>query len=856
MQAGQVDLVLNLKGQPAAVQGVSQFQQAVSNMGTRTAAALGQSNQAATALGTTMTHVGAAASSMASQASKIDAAFSSVAAQSQGLASRLQELSSGWRAAGISESAMEGRLLLLRHELEHLGLPAKELDAQFKALSLTMNQTGQAGNTFAEVMKGTFTGQAAYDAARRLGTAFIGLGESSISAALQLQRIGRGLEYANGSAAAGAEAFAFVRAESERLGLSLPKAASEFAKMSAAARGTSLEGKGVRDIFSGISEAATVLGLSADDTSGALNAIQQMMSKGSVQAEELRGQLGERLYGAFNLASEAMGVSTAQLGKMLQNGEVMASDLLPRFAVELHKSFGVAAVQAAGQGQGAINRFETAMFDLQATLGGELLPPLIEVITAIKDMVTKAQAAGDIKIIFAGIGEAARIAAGGVSILLPVVAKFAEANIGMIHGAQVLFDTLFGIDGAAEKAAQGVNKLAAAQKATGNGITITDDPKMTQEKIDQVNKIYADATKARLESSLQGFALQRALEDNAYSTNLAKLQGNNAAVQAEQSRHIAAMHLLKVQESQSDYALLQDSANHREEFALKAREKQIQEEIIRRRVAADNAAADEEYFKGKTKFQEQLEAETFVGSQRELSISHAKYESLRNEAREWLLDEGELQAALSAIDATEGKKRNQIAFAEFQQRSEFAASMVTNLIQGLDAFYGHSKKNAVLHKTLAIAMIEIDGALAAMKAFESAQDLPYPYNLIAGGVAAAAVEFKTQGFANKASQQHFANSGIVAGDSRYGDNVPVWANSGEMFLNGTDQKSLFNLIKSGAGGAGPLASQGKDLSITFAPVVHAAPGTDVRSVTEALSRERVEFGRLLDNELRRKRYIH
>ena len=44
-----------------------------------------------------------------------------------------------------------------------------------------------------------------------------------------------------------------------------------------------------------MAQASVVLGMSQEETEGALRAVQQMMSKGKVQAEELRGQLGERL---------------------------------------------------------------------------------------------------------------------------------------------------------------------------------------------------------------------------------------------------------------------------------------------------------------------------------------------------------------------------------------------------------------------------------------------------------------------------------------------------------------------------------------------------------------------------------
>ena len=80
------------------------------------------------------------------------------------------------------------------------------------------------------------------------------------------------------------------------------------------------------------------MGLSADDTRGALRALEQIVSKGTVSAEELRGQLGERLPGAFQIASRAMGVTTQELGEMLQRGEVLVEDLLPKLAKELRSS--------------------------------------------------------------------------------------------------------------------------------------------------------------------------------------------------------------------------------------------------------------------------------------------------------------------------------------------------------------------------------------------------------------------------------------------------------------------------------------------------------------------------------------
>ncbi len=188
-------------------------------------------------------------------------------------------------------------------------------------------------------------------------------------ATLEFQAIDRTMAVAAGSAKAGADAFRFVSSEADRLGLNLRVSAAEFGKLAAAAKGTSLEGEGTRKIFTAVAEASTALGLTAEKTAGALNAIQQMISKGTVASEELRGQLGERLPGAFQIAAKAMGVTTAQLGKMLENGEVLAEDLLPRLATALTDRFGKAATEAAGGAQGAFNRLDTSVDQLMISIG-------------------------------------------------------------------------------------------------------------------------------------------------------------------------------------------------------------------------------------------------------------------------------------------------------------------------------------------------------------------------------------------------------------------------------------------------------------------------------------------------------
>lgn len=157
----------------------------------------------------------------------------------------------------------------------------------------------------------------------------------------------------------------YLRKTTYDLGLEFQSTATSYGKFQAAARGTAIEGRAARDVFESVAKASSVMGLSADDTSGVLLALGQMVSKGTVQAEELRGQLGERLPGAFQIAARAMGVTTAELGKMLEQGLVPASEFLPRFAAQLNKELGDAAEKAADRTGASVARMANAWQQLK-----------------------------------------------------------------------------------------------------------------------------------------------------------------------------------------------------------------------------------------------------------------------------------------------------------------------------------------------------------------------------------------------------------------------------------------------------------------------------------------------------------
>ena len=160
----------------------------------------------------------------------------------------------------------------------------------------------------------------------------------------------------------------FLADEAQRLGFNLQRSGLEYAKLKAAAVAANMPMKDAKAIFTAAQQAAITFGLSTEDTEGVLKAFTQIISKGKVTAEELRNQLGDRLPGAVGLAAKAMGVTSEELSKMLENGEVYADDFIPKMAVAMNEMTDPNIVQAAQNLQAQIGRLETAWWKLRVAM--------------------------------------------------------------------------------------------------------------------------------------------------------------------------------------------------------------------------------------------------------------------------------------------------------------------------------------------------------------------------------------------------------------------------------------------------------------------------------------------------------
>ena len=165
-----------------------------------------------------------------------------------------------------------------------------------------------------------------------------------------------------------------------------------YSRLTAASKGSKLEGQDTEQLFVGVSQAMAALGLNAQDASLIFLAFQQVISKGKVAAEELRGQIGERLPGAIQLAAKSMGMSVVDFGKALDNGEISANVLLPKLGKALQEEYGAGAEAASKGFLGTLNKIENSLFNfrrIMVTEFGGIVAGVARVAASSLDLIIK-----------------------------------------------------------------------------------------------------------------------------------------------------------------------------------------------------------------------------------------------------------------------------------------------------------------------------------------------------------------------------------------------------------------------------------------------------------------------------------
>jgi tape measure domain-containing protein len=281
--------------------------------------------------------------------------------------------------------ALNSKLGTLRGELEKVAIGSqrfKELQGEIRKTEQELNDANGEAKGLAGILSG---GLAAGIAGVVAGFASIGaiggLFKGAFDQAVQFETITRKLSNTLGAQGA-ASALSFTKKLSDDLGLSYKTLSNAFGSFTAAATASGVPLQQQKDLFAAVSKSAQSLGLSNDELSGSLLALQQVASKGTVQMEELRGQLGERLPVAFGATAKGLGITQQELIKLVETGRLTSE----QFFTALTKGLNELNAGATGlpTTQQNLDKLNNAWTEFGATVGDgikSVVNPLIVALT-------------------------------------------------------------------------------------------------------------------------------------------------------------------------------------------------------------------------------------------------------------------------------------------------------------------------------------------------------------------------------------------------------------------------------------------------------------------------------------------
>jgi tape measure domain-containing protein len=170
-----------------------------------------------------------------------------------------------------------------------------------------------------------------------------------------------------------ADAQRAISSISKTLNVPVKEATAGFTKLSASVIGAGGNVNDAQIVFKGITTAIKATGGSATDVQSSLLAMSQVFSKGKVSAEELQGQLGERLPGAVTAFAKATGRTLPQLSKDLEQGVVGLNDVM-KFAIELEKTHAKTASDVAQSSEESGARMTVALDEVKLAIGSAFQP--------------------------------------------------------------------------------------------------------------------------------------------------------------------------------------------------------------------------------------------------------------------------------------------------------------------------------------------------------------------------------------------------------------------------------------------------------------------------------------------------
>lgn len=243
-----------------------------------------------------------------------------------------------------------------------------KIEASSDKAATSLNRAARAGGSFTSVFRdvsvitGVFSQAVASFAS--VSSGFVG---DIIRVNSEMERLSyqmRAMATSSNPVKEAAENVAWLRKEAERAPFSLKAITDAFVKMQAAQLNP--KGGSLKSFMDGL----TAFGGTDEQLNRVSIAITQMAGKSVIQMEELRQQLGEHMPTAMQLMARSMGISVAELSKIVATGTLDARSSLQKLSEEMERTYGGASYRMMQSFAGQLSQFKTNLQLLATDTGG------------------------------------------------------------------------------------------------------------------------------------------------------------------------------------------------------------------------------------------------------------------------------------------------------------------------------------------------------------------------------------------------------------------------------------------------------------------------------------------------------
>lgn len=234
----------------------------------------------------------------------------------------------------------------------------------------------------------------------------------------------------------------FIQQQSYRTGTRIKDTSKGYRNFYAAANMAGFAKGDIQGMYGDLLTSTRSIGASSIQTQGALLALEQMISKGTVSMEELRRQLGNALPGAFEIGAKAMNMTIAEFNEFVKSGKLASNVFVPRFIKQLKEEFAGGFVESTKSIDFALNNLHNSWVDFISDIGSSFFgQSLARAINSLADL--KNNCVG-LKIVLKVIGAILGALIRQVHIILALIAP--AIILGIINSIKKIAQAIMLVD--------------------------------------------------------------------------------------------------------------------------------------------------------------------------------------------------------------------------------------------------------------------------------------------------------------------------------------------------------------------------------------------------------------------------